>query len=213
MSLYGLSKSRFTCRTMELQQIYVRFSSTSCDSHNLIIRNECELHQAKRGLMVILKFFVRYISAFGYYEGIYWFCANTFENKILQYFTETSESHVGYFQLWRHILRHLHHLLALCWKSHKPPFRLAQLMCFVMSCIFSPKRTTTLHRSALYQSVTPGSVPFGTCMFNVLRPIIFPSLSYFSGLSTSNIPQYFLHFAHCLTSFVIWMILRVYILK
>ena len=36
---------------------------------------------------------------------------------------------VGYFKLWRHILRHLRHLLALCWKSHKPPFRLAQLIC------------------------------------------------------------------------------------
>ena len=79
--------------------------------------------------MVILKIFVRYISAFDYYEVIYWFCANTFENKMLQYFTETSESHIGYFQLWRHILRHLRHLLALCWKSHKPPFRLAQLIC------------------------------------------------------------------------------------
>ena len=61
-----------------------------------------ELHQAKRGLMVIVKIFVRYISAFNNYEDIYWFCANTFENKMLQYFTETSESHVGYFQLWRH---------------------------------------------------------------------------------------------------------------
>ena len=90
--------------------------------------NTCELHQAKRGLMVIFQNFVRYISSFDYYKGLYWFCANTFENKILQYFTETSESHVGYFQLWRHILRHLRHLLALCWKSHKPPFRLAQLM-------------------------------------------------------------------------------------
>ena len=29
----------------------------------------CELHQAKRGLMVILNIFVRYISAFDYYEG------------------------------------------------------------------------------------------------------------------------------------------------
>ena len=89
---------------------------------------EYELHQAKRGLMVISKNFVRYISAIDYYEGIYWFCADTFENKMLQYFTETSESHIGYFQLWRHILRHLRHLLALCWKSHKPPFRLAQLI-------------------------------------------------------------------------------------
>ena len=80
--------------------------------------------------MVILKNFVRYISAFDYYEGIYWFWANTFENKMLQYFTETSESHIGYFQLWRHILRHLRHLLALSWKSHKPPFRLAQLKSF-----------------------------------------------------------------------------------
>ena len=87
-----------------------------------------ELHQAKRGLMVILKNFVRYISAFDYYEGIYWFCASTFENKMLQYFTETSESHIGYFQLWHHILGHLRHLLALCWKSHKPPFRLVQLI-------------------------------------------------------------------------------------
>ena len=77
--------------------------------------------------MVILKI-VRYISAFDYYEGIYWFCAKTFESKMLQYFTETSESHSGYFQLRRHILRHLRHLLALCWKSHKPPFRLAQLI-------------------------------------------------------------------------------------
>ena len=58
----------------------------------------------------------------------YYLCAITFENKMLQYFTETSESHIGYFQLWRHILRHLRHLLALCWKSHKPPFRLAQLI-------------------------------------------------------------------------------------
>ena len=69
-----------------------------------------------------------YISAFDYYEGIYWFYINTFENKMLLYFTETSESHVGYFQLWRHILRRLRHFLALCWKSHKPPFRLAQLI-------------------------------------------------------------------------------------
>ena len=44
-----------------------------------------ELHQAKRGLMVIFKNFVRYISAFDNYKGLYWFCANTFENKILQY--------------------------------------------------------------------------------------------------------------------------------
>ena len=73
---------------------------------------------------------MRYISAFDFYEGIHWFCANTFENKMLQYFTETSESHVGYFQLWRHILRHLRHLLAVYWKSHKPPFRLAQLILF-----------------------------------------------------------------------------------
>ena len=72
---------------------------------------------------------MRYISAVDNYEDIYWFCVNTLENKMLQYFTETSESHVGYFQLWRHILRHLRHLLALCWKSHKPPFRLAQLTC------------------------------------------------------------------------------------
>ena len=41
-----------------------------------------KLHQAKRGLMVI---FVRYISAFDYYVGIYWFCAYTFENQMLQY--------------------------------------------------------------------------------------------------------------------------------
>ena len=75
--------------------------------------NDLELHQAKRGLMVIFKKKnVMYISAFDYYEGLYWFCANTFENKMLQYFTETSESHIGYFQLWRHILRHLRHLLA-----------------------------------------------------------------------------------------------------
>ena len=53
-----------------------------------------ELHQGKRGLMVILRIFVSYISAFENYEDIYWFCANTFENKMLQYFTETSESHV-----------------------------------------------------------------------------------------------------------------------
>ena len=32
-----------------------------------------ELHQAKRGLMVIKKKIVRYISAFNYYEGIYIF--------------------------------------------------------------------------------------------------------------------------------------------
>ena len=87
-----------------------------------------ELHQAKRGLMVILKKIVRYISAFDYYKVIYWFCANTLKNKMLQYITETSESHVVYFHLWRHILRHLRCLLALCWKSHKPPFRLAQLI-------------------------------------------------------------------------------------
>ena len=98
------------------------YSDRQIDTHTY------ELHQAKRGLMVIKKNFVRYISAFDYYEGIYWFCANTFENKIVQYFTEKSESHVGYFQLWRHILCHLRHLLALCWKSHKPPFRLAQLI-------------------------------------------------------------------------------------
>ena len=79
---------------------------------------------SEKGAYGNLKFFVRYISAFDYYEGIYW----SFENKMLQYFTETSESHIGYFQLWRHILRHLRHLLALCWKSHKPPFRLAQLI-------------------------------------------------------------------------------------
>ena len=78
---------------------------------------------------------MRYISAFDYYEGIYWFCANTFANKMLQYFTGTSESHIGYFQLWRHILRHLRHLLALCWKSHKPPFRLAQLKWFLKNNI------------------------------------------------------------------------------
>ena len=78
--------------------------------------------------MVFIKSFVMYISAFDYYECIYWFHAYTFENKMLQYFTETSESHVGYFQVWRHILRHLRHLLALCWKSHKPPFRLSQLI-------------------------------------------------------------------------------------
>ena len=30
------------------------------------------------------------------------------------------------------ILRHLRHLLALCWKSHKPPFRLAQLICITI---------------------------------------------------------------------------------
>ena len=30
-----------------------------------------ELHQAKRGLMVILKNYVRYISAFDYYKGLY----------------------------------------------------------------------------------------------------------------------------------------------
>ena len=95
----------------------------------LVQRNTHELHQAKRGLMVILKKFVRFISAFNYYEGINWFCANTFENKMLQYFKEASESHVGYFRLWRHILRHLRHLLAVCCKSHKPPFRLAQLTC------------------------------------------------------------------------------------
>ena len=44
--------------------------------------------------MVILKICVRYISAFDYYDGIYRFCAKTFENKMLQYFTETSDSHV-----------------------------------------------------------------------------------------------------------------------
>ena len=31
--------------------------------------------------MVILKKIVRYISAFDYYEGIYWFGANTLKNK------------------------------------------------------------------------------------------------------------------------------------
>ena len=79
-------------------------------------------------------------SAFNYYEGIYWFCANTFENKMLQYFTETSESHIGYFQLWSHILRHLRHLLALCWKSHKPPFCLAQLI-YIFTCKWNRQRT------------------------------------------------------------------------
>ena len=107
-----------------IQRIYYGLIC-SCKVVNTVIY---ELHQAKRGLMVIQKKIVRYISAFDYYEIIYWFCTNTFENKMLQYFLETSESHVGYFPLWRHILRHLCHLLALCWKSHKPPFRLAQLI-------------------------------------------------------------------------------------
>ena len=44
-----------TCIFMLHQLIYVAY----------------ELHQAKRGLMVILKIFVRYISAFDYYAGIY----------------------------------------------------------------------------------------------------------------------------------------------
>ena len=82
---------------------------------------------SKKGAYGNLKNFCEVNSAFDYYVGIYWFCANTFENKMLQYFTETSESHIGYLQLWPHILRHLRHLLTLCWKSHKPPFRLAQL--------------------------------------------------------------------------------------
>ena len=104
--------------------------------------------------MVILIFFVRHISAFDYYEGIYWFCANTFENKMLQYFTETSESHVGYFQLWRHILRHLRHLLALCWKSHKPLFRLAQLIYLTICYTFSPCSPLTFYIPKL--SITEG---------------------------------------------------------
>ena len=35
------------------------------------VYNSHELHQAKRGLKVILKKFVRFVSAFHYYEGIY----------------------------------------------------------------------------------------------------------------------------------------------
>ena len=45
---------------------------------------------SEKGAYGNLKKIVRYISAFDYYESIYWFCANTFENKMLQYFTETS---------------------------------------------------------------------------------------------------------------------------
>ena len=110
-------------------------SSDSCTLNKTTTINVYELHQAKRGLMVILKNFVRYISTFDYCEGINRFCANTFENKMFQYFTETYESHVGYFQSWRHILRHLRHLLALCWTSHKPPFRLAQLIYSISTLI------------------------------------------------------------------------------
>ena len=152
-----------------------------------------ELHQAKRGLMVILKNFFRYISAFDYYEGIYWFCANTFENKMLQYFTETSESHIGYFQLWHHILRHLRHLLALCWKSHKPPFRLAQLICV--------KSTVHLHYYQLLHTnwwhcivkvcLTKSADLSVFVLFRII--IIFFLLSYFS-LPPTCVSRFLLYF-------------------
>ena len=44
---------------------------------------------------------------------------------MLLYFAETSEPHVGYSSLLRHILRHLRHLLVLCLKS--PFFALSRL--------------------------------------------------------------------------------------
>ena len=63
---------------------------------------------------------------------------------MLQYFKETSESHVGYFQMCCHILRHIRHLLALCLKSHKPPFLLAPLR-------YSSKKVT--HNILVYRQV------------------------------------------------------------
>ena len=48
------------------------------------------------------------------------------------------------------------------------------------------------------------SRPHGTCIsilqMYLLRPILFPNLSLFSGLCSSNIPRYFLDFALCIPS-------------
>ena len=42
---------------------------------------------------------------------------------------------------------------------------------------------------------TPGPVPLGLHMFYLLRPILFRTCRYFTGLCSSNIPRYFLDFA------------------
>ena len=47
---------------------------------------------------------------------------------MFQYFAKTLETHVYHFLMWRHILRHCRHLLALHPKNHYPTFRLDQLI-------------------------------------------------------------------------------------
>ena len=42
---------------------------------------------------------------------------------------------------------------------------------------------------------TPGPVPLDLHMFYLLRPILFRTCPYFTGLCSSNIPRYFLDFA------------------
>ena len=60
-------------------------------------RIKYELHQAKRGLLVILEMFMRNISAFDSYKSIYWFCANTFENKCYSIFQKRLSRMLDFF--------------------------------------------------------------------------------------------------------------------
>ena len=82
------------------------------------------------GLMVIFEIVGRFISISEYYKSFHWFFVNTLRNKCYDILLKRL---FYIFLLWRLILRHLRHLLALRQESHKPPFCLGQLICIFVS--------------------------------------------------------------------------------
>ena len=98
----------------------------------LLILHSClfyytEMAKAKRGLMVFFEIMGRDISVIECYKWFHWFFTK-YINKCNSILLKRMGTHVWHFLLLRHILLHLCHLLALRQKSHKPPFRLGQIM-------------------------------------------------------------------------------------
>ena len=107
---------------------------------------------AKRRLMVFFEIFRRDISVIEYHKSYQWFFANTLENKCCGILLKRL-TNAWHCLLWHHILCHLSHLLALCLKSHKPPFCLGQLILYLFSLLEIELRETMYPVRHLYNEI------------------------------------------------------------
>ena len=123
-------------------QLYsVRITSTSG-----LIMDKKWAFPSEKGFMIIFEAVGREISIIDYYKNVQWFVRSYLRKSTLRYFAKTSETYIWHFLLWRHILRHLRHLLALRQKSRKPTFRSGQLICLQFLNVFSVNCDATLNK-------------------------------------------------------------------